>query len=57
MMDANITPDAPVDDIARNAAHDALGIQVYPGTEIMTDGTALFMMADRKRADRKARIH
>jgi hypothetical protein len=38
-MAANATVDGPMDDNARKAAHDALGVEIYPGTEIMTDGT------------------
>ena len=38
-MAVTATADGPVDDMARRAAHDALGVQIYPGTEIMTDGT------------------
>jgi hypothetical protein len=38
-MAANATADGPVDGMARKAAHDALGVQIYPGTEIMADGT------------------
>jgi len=37
-MAVNITTDTPMDDAARQAAHDALGVQIYPGTEIMADG-------------------
>jgi hypothetical protein len=40
MMAANTTADGPMDDDgARQAAHDVLGVQIYPGTEIMADGT------------------
>jgi hypothetical protein len=44
-MAANATADGPVDDMARKAAHDALGVQIYPGTEIMTDGTVYIITA------------
>jgi hypothetical protein len=27
---------APVDEVARRVARDALGMQIYPGTEVMT---------------------
>lgn len=37
-MAGNATTDVPMDDAARQAAHDAFGVQIYPGTEIMTDG-------------------
>lgn len=40
MMAPNTTTDGSMDEMARDAAHDALGVQIYPGTEIMTDGTA-----------------
>jgi hypothetical protein len=39
MMAANTTANGPMDDGARKAAHDVLGVQIYPGTEIMADGT------------------
>ena len=39
MMAANTTANRPMDDDAREAAHDVLGVQIYPGTEIMADGT------------------
>jgi hypothetical protein len=38
-MAANTTANEPMDDGARKAAHDVLGVQIYPGTEIMADGT------------------
>jgi hypothetical protein len=41
MMAANTTANGPMDDGARKAAHDVLGVQIYPGTEIMADGTVL----------------
>jgi hypothetical protein len=39
MVAANTTANGPTDDDAREAAHDVLGVQIYPGTEIMADGT------------------
>jgi hypothetical protein len=44
-MAANATVDGPMDDNARKTAHDALGVEIYPGTEIMTDGTVSIITA------------
>jgi translation initiation factor 6 (eIF-6) len=44
-MAENATVDGPMDDIARKTAHDALGVEIYPGTEIMTDGTVSIITA------------
>ena len=44
-MAATATSDGRVDDMARKAAHDALGVQIYPGSEIMTDGTISIITA------------
>jgi hypothetical protein len=32
----------PANEVARRVARDALGIQIYPGTEVMTDGILHF---------------
>lgn len=42
-MSANVATDAPVGELARKATRDALGVQLYPGTEIMTGGTSCLL--------------